>query len=226
VLAYWDTGQVQVFKGRGDGTFTVGRRFNVGKQPIALAVADVTGDGRLDVVVANWGSHSVTVLVGREDGELSLAGETIVGANPISLIIGDVDRDGRMEVITANHGESSLSTVRIEDVSRDGRAIRPHVTATVPTVERPIGIGLGPWGLDGTGIVCASAVVPEVWVYRISERGVPYLHQRVFTATPPAAIAVRDFNGDRHLDTVLLDATGERVEIWLSGQDGMLRRRQ
>lgn len=225
-LAYWDTGQVQVLKGRGDGTFTVGRRFNVGKQPIALTVADVTGDGRLDVVVANWGSHSVTVLVGREDGELSVAGETIVGTNPISLIIGDVDRDGRMEVITANHGESSLSIVRIEDVPRDGRPIRLHMTATVPTVERPIGIGLGPWGLDGTGIACASAVVPEVWVYRISERGVPRLHQRLFTATLSAAIAVRDFNGDRHLDTVLLDATGERVETWLSGQDGMLRRRQ
>jgi len=226
VLAYWDTGQVQVFKGRGDGTFTVGRRFNVGKQPIALAVADVTGDGRLDVVVANWGSHSVTVLVGREDGELSLAGETIVGTNPISLIIGDVDRDGRVEVITANHGESTLSIVRIEDVPRDGRPTRLHVTATVPTVERPIGIGLGPWGGDGMGIACASAVVPEVWVYRISERGVPRLHQRLFTATLSAAIAVRDFNDDRHLDMVLLDATGENMEVWLSGQDGVLRRRQ
>ncbi len=53
---------VSVLAGRGDGTFAPPVRFAVAGTPFSVAVADLDGDGRLDVVTANWHSSDVAVL--------------------------------------------------------------------------------------------------------------------------------------------------------------------
>ncbi len=54
--------------GNGDGTFLTGVNYNAGTQPRSVAVADVNGDGRPDIIVANQGSNNVSVLLGNGDG--------------------------------------------------------------------------------------------------------------------------------------------------------------
>jgi hypothetical protein len=49
--------------GNGNGTFQAQQRFTVGAFPISVAVADVNGDSRLDVVTANNDSNDVSVLL-------------------------------------------------------------------------------------------------------------------------------------------------------------------
>jgi hypothetical protein len=46
-----------------DGTFRARTEYAAGAYPIALALADVTGDGMLDVLAVNEGNRSVTVLI-------------------------------------------------------------------------------------------------------------------------------------------------------------------
>ena len=45
--------------------------YEVGENPVAVATADLNGDGRSDVVVANYFSHSVSVLLGTASGAMS-----------------------------------------------------------------------------------------------------------------------------------------------------------
>jgi hypothetical protein len=47
------TGSVSIFLGNGDGTFGTGSSQAVGYSPVALALGDFTGDGRLGLAVAN-----------------------------------------------------------------------------------------------------------------------------------------------------------------------------
>src|SRR5262249_728044 len=58
---------VSVLLGNGNGTFAAAQNFATDANPVAVAVADVNGDTRLDLVTAN-SSGTISVLVGNGDG--------------------------------------------------------------------------------------------------------------------------------------------------------------
>ena len=77
--------------------------------PWVMAVADVNGDGRLDVVTANRDSVDVSVLVGKGDGTFQTARHFGVGDFPGDLAVADVNENGRLDLITGiNTGVSVL----------------------------------------------------------------------------------------------------------------------
>ena len=49
-------------------SFNARRDFRVGVNPQSVAVADLNGDGRADMVVANHDDNTISVLIGRGDG--------------------------------------------------------------------------------------------------------------------------------------------------------------
>jgi hypothetical protein len=52
----------------GDGTFGTKMDYGTGAYPASVAIGDVSGDGRPDLVVANLDSYTVSVLLGNGDG--------------------------------------------------------------------------------------------------------------------------------------------------------------
>jgi hypothetical protein len=73
---YTGPSTVSVLLGNGDGTFGTKTDFGTGLYPGSPAIADLNGDGRLDLVVANFDDHgpgtgggnTVSVLLGNGDG--------------------------------------------------------------------------------------------------------------------------------------------------------------
>jgi len=59
----FDSGDVSILLGFGDGTFGRPVRFATGLQPPALAVGDFNGDSRPDLVTANYASRDLSVLL-------------------------------------------------------------------------------------------------------------------------------------------------------------------
>jgi uncharacterized protein (UPF0548 family) len=100
-----ESGTVAVLLGKGDGTFQAAVSYDSGgSQAISVAVADVNGDGKPDLLVANYyPTSSVGVLLGNGDGTFqpAVAYES-GGQQPISIAVADVDRDGKPDLLVAN----------------------------------------------------------------------------------------------------------------------------
>jgi hypothetical protein len=104
-------GGIGAFLGKGDGTFEQGQTYySGGKLADSMVVADVNGDGRLDVVVANECTAKgcghggiVSVLMGNGDGSFQAPqGYDPAGFRTSSIAVGDVDGDGKLDLLVAN----------------------------------------------------------------------------------------------------------------------------
>jgi hypothetical protein len=73
-------------------------------------LADVNGDGLLDMVVTNnHSTNTVTVLLGNGDGTFQPAQEYAVGTPPNSVAVGDFNHDGILDLaVTDDSGVSIL----------------------------------------------------------------------------------------------------------------------
>jgi hypothetical protein len=104
---------VNIFLGNGDGTFTAAPTptFPTGTSPQAISVADVNGDGKLDLIIANNQGASVTILLGNGDGTFTpAAGSPVtVGSGPYAIAVADLNGDGKLDLVTANLGDNTLS---------------------------------------------------------------------------------------------------------------------
>jgi hypothetical protein len=70
--------------------------------PGAVAVGDVTGDGKLDVVVTNFANNTLSVLAGNGDGTFAPPVAYPTRASPTGVAIADLNRDGRPDFLVTN----------------------------------------------------------------------------------------------------------------------------
>jgi VCBS repeat protein len=103
-------GAAAVLLGNGDGTFQSAVTYDSGYQTAAVAVADVNGDGKPDLISASscttlGGSCAgwIGVLLGNGDGTFQAV--TFFGSGgepPLSLAVADVNGDGKPDVLAVN----------------------------------------------------------------------------------------------------------------------------
>ena len=99
-------------RGNGDGTF--GPPIQIG--PIygasPVGIADLDGDGSLDLVATNTYLSTATVLLGNGDETFGRRLDYSTGIGPSSVAIGDLDHDGAFDVVVANRDAQSVSVLR------------------------------------------------------------------------------------------------------------------
>ncbi|MFN6052282.1 MAG: FG-GAP repeat domain-containing protein, partial [Planctomycetia bacterium] len=85
-----------------------------GVSPRDVQMADVNGDGNLDIVTANISSlkgSTASVLLGNGNGTFGPKADFATGDYPNSVTLGDVNGDGRLDIITANRISDSASVL-------------------------------------------------------------------------------------------------------------------
>jgi len=92
---------VSVLLGNGDGTFQAARIFPAGGDPQSVAISDLNGDGKLDLVIADAVSGA-TVLLGNGDGTFQPAQFFAAGGFPTSIAVGDFNQDGILDLVVTN----------------------------------------------------------------------------------------------------------------------------
>jgi hypothetical protein len=89
-----ETGIVFVLLGDGNGGFQPVAEYAVGNNPRDIAIADLNGDGFVDIVVTNADDGTVTILINQGDGTFAPEGNLTTGANPVSIDAVDLNGDG------------------------------------------------------------------------------------------------------------------------------------
>ena len=83
----------------------------MGRSPRDVVVADLTGDGIPDLVVANYNDDTVSVLIGKGDGTFLPQEVFPVGDKPYSLAVADLTGDGRPDIVVANSAGDTVSVL-------------------------------------------------------------------------------------------------------------------
>jgi hypothetical protein len=119
----YDVG-VSVLLGRGDGTFAPPQTIALAFNPYSVAVADVNGDGRPDIVVTegtfnpttgNWDNNGVSVLLGRGDGTFRHPQTFALKSHVVAVAVADVNGDGKPDLVVANPGTYNPTTNRFDN---------------------------------------------------------------------------------------------------------------
>jgi FG-GAP-like repeat/Bacterial Ig-like domain (group 3) len=111
-------GELSVLLGNSDGTFRAATGYNSGGVAgSSVAIGDVNGDGRPDLIMANECQSSgncdnggVSVLLGNGDGTFQQAVSYSAGYVPVAVKIGDLNGDGHPDLIVANQYQCNNCT--------------------------------------------------------------------------------------------------------------------
>ena len=85
--------------------------YAVSAAPLAVSLADVNGDGNLDIVTANPSANTASVLLGNGNGAFAAQTTYAVGAAPNSVALADVNGDGNVDIVTTNRNGGNVSVL-------------------------------------------------------------------------------------------------------------------
>lgn len=189
----------------------------VGPQPKAVAIADIDGDGRNDIIVArSTPNGSVTLLLGRADGNFGrLDATNRAGDTPFSMAVADLDKDGSLDVAVGNYFGAEAAILY-------GKDLQTTRVALPADGAHPFAVTAA--DLDGNGsldLVAGMQVGDALNVF-LNQGGRNFgAAVRINLDETPGGLAAGDFDGDgaARLDVAVAMPDKGQVRV-LHGQGG------
>ena len=217
-LAMASRSGISVALGKGDGTFKPRVTYAVNGAPVFIAVADLNGDGHLDLVTANV-FRTVSVLFGNGDGTFGSPASYNVVEGPSSIAVGDFNGDGKPDLLVASSdiNSSGLSLLLNNGDGTFGKAKEFDSNLS------PTSVVAGDFNHDGK-LDAATINSSGVSVLPGNGDGTFKTPVTYSTGLDSQGLAVGDLNGDGNLDLVVANfgnlSTPGSVSILLGNGDG------
>ena len=191
--------------------------FAVGTFPEAVAVGDLDGDGKLDIVVVNRHDDNISIFRNTSNiGVISFAPkETFyVSSYPQSIAIGDLNGDGKPDLAIANVVSNTVSVLR--NICSLG-SINFAKKIDYPTDSWPYSLVIGDLDGDGKSDLAAGCQT-TVNVYRNIYNGnianINFAPKVAFNiGQGPSSLVIGDLDGDNKLDFASANVTDNNISI-------------
>jgi hypothetical protein len=175
---------VWVALGHGDGTFPPPYSVPVTRYERELALADMDGDGRLDLIAGDVFSGAVTTYQGHGDGTFAAGWDHMTSTQSVdSFAVGDVNRDGRPDIVAV--------TGYLETLINVGGGVFSQPIITKP--PQSFSYGISAWIGDFDGDHLLDVAVGNSIYLGIGNGA---FVGPITPSIPEAIAAVADFNHD------------------------------
>ena len=197
---------------------------------VGVTLADLTGNGKLDLVVTDWDvpieplangdlpplptinfatqqidtRGTISVLAGNGDGTFQTERQYYVGGRPIAVAATDLTGDGSKDLVVVNAFDNTLSILK-------GNGDRTFQSAiTIPVGTNPTSIALADFNGDGKPDIAVTNLVDNNVSVLINQSTPGAINFQApvnyAVGTYPAGIVARDFNNDGILDLAVVNS--------------------
>lgn len=152
-------GTATVFLANPDGTYQAASTIPLGNGPVSVALADLNGDKKLDLLALNRNDKTLMVLPGSGDGTFAAGRTYNLAENPSAFYVGDFNNDGVPDVaIAMDCGQQTCAEAGSVDIWLGGKDGSLAVASSYTVGYSPVSIAAA--DLRGTGnldLVVANA---------------------------------------------------------------------
>lgn len=208
-------GMVSLYKGAANGQFTFLASYKVTGISAGcdrVIMADLNGDGKLDMIASN--GTSLAVFLGNGDGTLQAKTNWITGGGPVDIVAADFNRDGKLDLATANFRNGTVSALL---GNGDGTFQPRRDYGSIPSAQSVVA---GDFNRDGIlDLASTSESNGQAMILLGNGDGTfqPPIGYAAGTNAGPLASA--DLNGDGFLDLFVTD-NGHGSAVLLGNGDG------
>jgi len=191
--------------------------YPTGSGPVSVALADLSADGKPDLVTANIASNTVSVLLGDGAGGFGPKTDLAALTTPVSVALADLNADGDLDLAVVEFDASTVS-VRLGNGTGGFGSPTAFITETHPT---SVAIG----DLDGDGnldMAVAKQLTNEVSVLLGDGAGGFGGETDYPAGFAPAAVAIGDLDGDATPDVAVTNSSANTVSVLLGNGGGTL----
>ena len=233
VVTNWISQTVSVFRNTSTpGSITASSfapkvDFTSGGSAQCVAIGDVDGDGKPDLVVTNWGSNTVSVFRNTSvPGSITTNSfapkvDFPTGSYSGGVAIGDLDGDGKLDFVVTNWGDNSVSVFRNTSTSGSITASSFASKVDFTTGTNPRSVAIGDVDADGKpDLVATNYTSNTISVFKNTNTSGSITASSfaskvdITTGLGPEDVAISDVDGDGKPDLVVANWNGGNVSIF------------
>ncbi len=214
-VANFDSSDVSIFLGEGDGTFGLPELFGIGSGANYIVASDFNADGRLDLATANMESSTVSILLGIGDGTFETVSDYAAGDTASGLTADDFNGDGAVDLAVAAFG-ANVVTILLNDGSGVFAEPVEYAVGTNPYL-----IASGDFNGDGLPDLAAPNYESnDVSILLGNGDGTFTFAPTLVAGGQPYAPTIQDFNDDGKLDLAVTNYSSNDVSLFMGNGDG------